>query len=809
MAENVEEILSKRIKPPKKQSLAHLRKKIISPGEFPYDLSERTRSKCAYSVNKATEETASPPGTTVLSEPSISQSIIMPPLMPENLTNNTNPVNLHVPDEDSTSTSCQLSESIPNEIVAPERDIQSEFFLNEDQLYLNMLCKGGTQTVSISDGLGLFMVLPDLDFTKAQLKRDCYVLLQRKAVYFQEAGAKWLCTCSCQPIWSKEIMSSSSWMCSSFEDFMTLYPPCLHRRVCSFIYEQYDNLHQCSPADYFADQFEETEHGYTASSVDAEEATRIESVPVVRIWSSSSKTHGLVTVLRRKYYCFCCKKNYCDHVKKFKHLSSNNIDDDNYPPVLQELTDIYNSENETLPNSTSTKIICHSYEKIPFGPTEALTRVFSPPPTRVFSSGIMQNVQRHDDTLVFIPSNTICKHCSGRLDSDDPIKNKWIAGSNVTVVTKAFLGNGIVYYRPCLDCDSVTLFDGQDHCFLNMGTYLVGYDILRSYMHGFLHGRRPLYTFYSVFVDDHYDYGNEKILELFSYHKLRSAWLSFLKLLDIDFENGFSCPDCPQDGPDIIICDGTSLSFQRRMWSWKNTEVPKKTSSKKKSGFRERVFIQEEKTRKLLHRYVTGGDIHRGKQTSVLTIQEKNELMRYLQSYPALYLFIKSIDNGTVKLSSKFSNFITSLASKSPVCGYIHPSEEVGKLIQSLVKGVDVKCDYVLWQSLHNHIPVLFKLLDNSSGNSAPADLRPLLHELWDLSLQPFDNCDIIDDSSYPVEAEEMSFFPALSTCRPRGHYGMDEKKSDNSCHKKYKGHPSLLPGVFTVYCPHGKLHFL
>jgi hypothetical protein len=42
-----------------------------------------------------------------------------------------------------------------------------------------------------------------------------------------------------------------------------------------------------------------------------------------------------------------------------------------------------------------------------------------------------------------------------------------------------------------------------------------------------------------------------------------------------------------------------------------------------------------------------------------------------------------------------FSNFITSLAFKSPVCGYIHPSEEVEKLIQSLVKGVDVKCDPV------------------------------------------------------------------------------------------------------------------
>lgn len=141
----------------------------------------------------------------------------------------------------------------------------------------------------------------------------------------------------------------------------------------------------------------------------------------------------------------CCltvkilNNSYLIHVKRCKHLSSNNIDDENYPPILQELTEIYNTESET--KYTGTKIICHSFEKIPFGPTEALTRVFSPPPTKVFSSGIMEIVQRHDDTLVFIPNNTICKDCSGRLDSDDSIENTWIAGNNVTVVTKAFLGN--------------------------------------------------------------------------------------------------------------------------------------------------------------------------------------------------------------------------------------------------------------------------------------------------------------------------------------------------------------------------------
>jgi hypothetical protein len=36
------------MKLPKKQALAPLRKRIIKPGEFPYDLSQRKRSKCAY-----------------------------------------------------------------------------------------------------------------------------------------------------------------------------------------------------------------------------------------------------------------------------------------------------------------------------------------------------------------------------------------------------------------------------------------------------------------------------------------------------------------------------------------------------------------------------------------------------------------------------------------------------------------------------------------------------------------------------------------------------------------------------------------
>ncbi len=83
--------------------------------------------------------------------------------------------------------------------------------------------------------------------------------------------------------------------------------------------------------------------------------------------------------------------------------------------------------------------------------------------------------------------------------------------------------------------------------------------------------RRPMHTFYQVLCNMHLDRGNADIRKLFSYDSFRLAWLAFLKLLDIDFATGFTCPICSKDGsqPNLIVCDGTSLSFQRWMWQWK------------------------------------------------------------------------------------------------------------------------------------------------------------------------------------------------------------------------------------------------
>ena len=46
-----------------------------------------------------------------------------------------------------------------------------------------------------------------------------------------------------------------------------------------------------------------------------------------------------------------------------------------------------------------------------------------------------------------------------------------------------------VYHKLCGGCGAIVHYDGSSDGVLNMSNYLVGHDILREYMHSFLHGK--------------------------------------------------------------------------------------------------------------------------------------------------------------------------------------------------------------------------------------------------------------------------------------------------------------------------------
>ena len=85
-----------------------------------------------------------------------------------------------------------------------------------------------------------------------------------------------------------------------------------------------------------------------------------------------------------------------------------------------------------------------------------------------------------------------------------------------------------------------------------------------------------MYTYYTIMASLHQDAGEFNLPSKFPYHWFKASWYHYLSILDIDYENGFRCPNCTVDGnpPDIIICDATSLAFRRDLQEGPDFNVP-------------------------------------------------------------------------------------------------------------------------------------------------------------------------------------------------------------------------------------------
>ena len=59
------------------------------------------------------------------------------------------------------------------------------------------------------------------------------------------------------------------------------------------------------------------------------------------------------------------------------------------------------------------------------------------------------------------------------------------------------------------------------------------------------------------------DGGKADLREIISLKQWQASWYSFLLLLDIDNNEGFCCPMRGTDFLEVLVCDGTSLSFRQ------------------------------------------------------------------------------------------------------------------------------------------------------------------------------------------------------------------------------------------------------
>lgn len=84
--------------------------------------------------------------------------------------------------------------------------------------------------------------------------------------------------------------------------------------------------------------------------------------------------------------------------------------------------------------------------------------------------------------------------------------------------------------------------------------------------------------------------------------------------------------------------------------------------------------------------------------------------------------------------------------------------------------------------------------------------MTPLLRVMAKKAKAPFEEMNAFarEHTECLDDEDSLSFFPSLPRIRKRRYYSADVEAKDTHCTKLYRGHPSLMPGLFTLLCPHG-----
>ena len=223
----------------------------------------------------------------------------------------------------------------------------------------------------------------------------------------------------------------------------------------------------------------------------------------------------------------------------------------------------------------------------------------------------------------------------------------------------------------------------------------------------------------------------------------------------------------------------------------------------------DRVFINHVRARKLLKLF-SDEDISK---------EEYDELMNLLrtcdpQTSDDLRKLILRIqpDSNSVICPKKWREFIKVLSTPSPVCAFLHPNQHIEQLMIEIAENIDIWSYPEKMRDLQHHIPVLHQLIADLRDEGVPPELGPVLQAIITLAKECYaiKKTGALESTAAVSTSMEspLSYFPALPVKRDRGFYKKDTcpttRHSSRTCTKRSKGHPTLLPGLFTLYCQHG-----
>eukprot|EP00794_Sanderia_malayensis_P004345 gene4345-4924_t len=602
----------------------------------------------------------------------------------------------------------------------------------------------------------------DIDTDKHTLNERKFVVVTRKAIRFGGNTWKWVYGCSkCKH--SADLLRMSTEIHLSYEGFQKLQNPCHHCLAAVEVLTEFDTVNDLYPSSY----------------IDAEVETEIHCpvYPIPRnqnfivVWDSCKDTHGIVTRSRSGPVCrSCTTPTSCSHLEVLvQHKNCEAL------PVIA-----HSILNEISTPESLAQFKCLSSLKIPFHGAQC--------------GNLELKLIAKGHGFVLRDGIRACNTCKIVMESSmkDPVPVKLYMQLGVFEAQGEKCNVIFVFENNCRNCNKSIDYDGSDDGFINMGNFIVSHTLLRNFMHHFLHGRMPMFTYYTVYCTDMTEMGFN--ISQFSYNKFKDTWYAFLGLLDINFQNGFSCNIC-QDHPRMCIMDATSLSFRKEMvMAWNCFLARNKTINQEIiPRVRERIYVPDKRCRELLERYTLGRN--RKGRTSPLDYASFDELRVLLRCHhDELYrLFITvhesvilqedytQIDPSVFVCPRIWRPLFSGVSSATPVCGLLHSDISLRLVVDRVAENI-AKCqvqDESDMLVVKNGFPLLYDLIVSFPEWKPPLELSPVLKKLLLLSVAPFKTPSALPSSINTVQ-NPYGYWPALPLLRERGSYEVEKKKKDD-----------------------------
>ena len=236
--------------------------------------------------------------------------------------------------------------------------------------------------------------------------------------------------------------------------------------------------------------------------------------------------------------------------------------------------------------------------------------------------------------------------------------------------------------------------------------------------------------------------------------------------------------------------------------------------------------MPDKRCRKLLRRYALSGR----KKEGPLDYSTFNELLSYLQDHHSeLYQLLCVVNSDclpedhsyltgekpkstipiTYACPSVWQPTFRALSCATPICGLLHNDPRLHATVRRIAENIahdhsqteddlaTVKCNF----------PMLYELLMSFPDSKVPRQFSKVLEKLLSLSTAPFRTPSALP-ASLDLSGNPYGFWPSLPILRERGNYQIEQKKKQGDgfvCKKLSKDHSVLMPGVFTIFCEHGK----